>query len=107
VLKKLRIAFELTDADMHEVFAGAGFAVSKPELSALFRQPGHRNYRACGDQMLRHFLKGLTMRLRDVQGAAAAPSAGNVWARSPATGGSDRAAPQTSAAVRKRPAPRQ
>jgi uncharacterized protein YehS (DUF1456 family) len=64
VLKKLRVAFQLKDVDMHEVFARAGFPVSKPELSALFRQPGHKNYRPCGDQMLRNFLKGLTLRLR-------------------------------------------
>ena len=64
VLKKLRVAFELKDADMHAVFADAGFPVTKPELSALFRQPGHHNFRACGDQMLRNFLKGLTMRFR-------------------------------------------
>ena len=64
VLKKLRVAFELKDADMHQVFEDAGFPVSKPELSALFRQPGHKNYRPCGDQMLRNFLKGLTLRVR-------------------------------------------
>ena len=64
VLKKLRVAFELRDEDMHRAFDEAGFPVTKPELSALFRQPDHRNYRACGDQMLRNFLKGLTLRLR-------------------------------------------
>jgi len=64
VLKKLRVAFELKDSDMHQVFADAGFPVSKPELSALFRQPAHKNFRACGDQMLRNFLKGLTLRVR-------------------------------------------
>ena len=64
VLKKLRVAFELRDEDMHQAFVDAGLPVSKPELSALFRQPDHRNYRACGDQMLRNFLKGLTLRLR-------------------------------------------
>ena len=64
VLKKLRVAFELTDADMHQIFADAGFPVSKPELSALFRQAGHRNFRPCGDQLLRNFLKGLTLRVR-------------------------------------------
>ena len=64
VLKKLRVAFELKDEDMHAIFDAVGFAVTKPELSALFRQPAHRNYRACGDQMLRNFLRGLALRLR-------------------------------------------
>ena len=63
-LKKLRVAFELKDIDMHAVFSEAGFPLSKPELSALFRQPGHKHYRACGDQILRNFLKGLTARFR-------------------------------------------
>jgi uncharacterized protein YehS (DUF1456 family) len=67
VLKKLRVAFELRDADMHRVFADAGFPVSKPELSALFRLPGHKNFRRCGDQLLRNFLKGLTLRVRGAQ----------------------------------------
>ncbi|HEU0152142.1 MAG TPA: DUF1456 family protein [Arenimonas sp.] len=66
VLKKLRVAFELKDVDMHQAFEDAGHPVSKPELSAFFRQPGHKNYRACGDQLLRNFLKGLTMRSRGV-----------------------------------------
>ena len=64
VLKKLRVAFELKDVDMHQVFEAAGFPVTKPELSALFRQPGHKNCRQCGDQLLRNFLKGLTLRVR-------------------------------------------
>jgi uncharacterized protein YehS (DUF1456 family) len=64
VLKKLRVAFELKDVDMHQAFEDAGFPVSKPELSALFRQPDHKNFRLCGDQMLRNFLKGLTLRSR-------------------------------------------
>ena len=64
VLKKLRVALELKDVDMHQAFTDAGFPVTKPELSALFRQPEHRNYRACGDQMLRNFLKGLAVRMR-------------------------------------------
>ena len=64
VLKKLRVAFQLTDVDMHKAFADAGFPVSRPELSALFRQPGHKNFRLCGDQFLRNFLNGLTLRVR-------------------------------------------
>lgn len=64
ILKKLRVAFELKEDDMHAILAQVEFPVSKPELSALFRKPGHKNYRTCGDQLLRNFLKGLTLRLR-------------------------------------------
>jgi len=64
VLKKLRVAFELKEEDMHAILKAAEFPVSKPELSALFRKFGHTNYRACGDQFLRNFLKGLTLRIR-------------------------------------------
>ena len=64
VLKKLRVAFELKDVDMHQILESAGFPVSKPELSALFRQADHKNFKLCGDQLLRNFLKGLTMRVR-------------------------------------------
>ncbi|MFC4525757.1 DUF1456 family protein [Dyella halodurans] len=64
VLKKLRVAFQLKDVDMHQAFEDAGFPISKPELTALFRQPEHKNFRLCGDQALRNFLKGLTLRVR-------------------------------------------
>jgi uncharacterized protein YehS (DUF1456 family) len=64
ILKKLRVAFELKEEDMHAILNAAQFPVSKPELSALFRKFGHTNYRSCGDQLLRNFLKGLTLRIR-------------------------------------------
>lgn len=64
VLKKLRVAFELKEDDLVEMLTSAGFEVSRPELSALFRKPDHRNYRPCGDQFLRNFLKALTARIR-------------------------------------------
>ncbi|QKZ06283.1 DUF1456 family protein [Pseudomonas eucalypticola] len=64
ILKKLRVAFELKEDDMHAVLKAADFPVFKPELSALFRKVGHNNYRPCGDQLLRNFLKGLTLRVR-------------------------------------------
>lgn len=64
VLKKLRVAFELKEDDVRQVLDSVGFAVSKPELSALFRKEGHNNFRPCGDQLLRNFLKGLTQRVR-------------------------------------------
>ena len=64
VLKKLRVAFELKDSDMLEIMQSVGITVTKTELSALFRAQGHNNYRNCGDQWLRNFLKGLTLRVR-------------------------------------------
>ena len=64
VLKKLRVAFQLKDVDMHQIFQDAGFPLSKPELTALFRQADHKHFRLCGDQILRNFLKGLTLRYR-------------------------------------------
>ena len=60
ILKKLRIALELNDEAMLAIFAKAGVQLSKSELSAMFRAEGHRNYKPCGDQMLRNFIRGLT-----------------------------------------------
>lgn len=64
VLKKLRVAFELKEEDLVALMVASGFQVSRPELSALFRKPEHPNFRPCGDQFLRNFLKGLTARVR-------------------------------------------
>lgn len=64
VLKKLRVAFELKDEDIIAMLERDEFKISKTELSAFFRKEGHHNYRPCGDQFLRRFLKGLTTRLR-------------------------------------------
>lgn len=62
VLKQLRIALELQAADVHELIAAGGGRLGKSELGALFRKPGTRNFRACGDQVLRWFLTGLATR---------------------------------------------
>lgn len=64
VLKKLRVAFALKEDDMHDILKTAGFSVARSELTALLRKKDHVNYRECGDQLLRNFLKGLTMRER-------------------------------------------
>jgi uncharacterized protein YehS (DUF1456 family) len=34
-----------------------------PEITAMMRAPEHKNYRECGDQFLRYFLRGLTHRV--------------------------------------------
>ena len=64
ILKKLRIALELKDTDMIEILKLADFEISKSEVTALFRNEGHRNYKECGDQLLRRFLDGLIIRKR-------------------------------------------
>ena len=64
ILKKLRIALALQEEDMLAIMQLADAPVSKAELSALFRKAGHKNYKDCGDQFLRNFLKGLTLRYR-------------------------------------------
>ncbi|MHB1677140.1 MAG: YehS family protein [Sulfuriferula sp.] len=64
ILKKIRIAFDLKETDLHEIITLADFKISRPELSAIFRNPDNKNYRQCGDQLLRYFLKGLSIKLR-------------------------------------------
>jgi len=61
ILRKLRIALELNDEAMLELLAKAGVHISKSELSAMFRAKGHKNYKPCGDQFLRNFIRGLTL----------------------------------------------
>lgn len=65
ILKKIRIALELKEDEMLAVFKLAQFPTSKSELTALFRSKDHENYKECGDQLLRNFLKGLTIRNRE------------------------------------------
>jgi uncharacterized protein YehS (DUF1456 family) len=60
ILKRVRIALELKDEDIIAILALAGVVASRAEINALFRKPGHENYRVCGDQFLRNFLAGLT-----------------------------------------------
>lgn len=64
VLKKIRIALNYKEDDMMEIFRLAEFEIKRPELSALFRKKGHKNYKVCGDQLMKNFLQGLTVRYR-------------------------------------------
>lgn len=59
ILKKVRIAFELKDADIAAILAKAGLQVSKSERAAFFRHRDDLHYRACGDDVLQHLLNGL------------------------------------------------
>ena len=64
ILRKLRIAFAMRDTDLLATIEGVGLHISKGEVSALFRAPTHKHFKECGDQFLRNFLKGLTLRFR-------------------------------------------
>ena len=64
ILRKIKIALELQEKDMLEMMQMIKRPVSKGELSALFRRKTQRNFRPCGNQFLRNFLSGLTLRLR-------------------------------------------
>lgn len=64
VLKKLRIAMNFREEQMLGALKEGGSELSKAELSALFRNPKHKHYRTCGNQVLRAFIKGLTLQQR-------------------------------------------
>ena len=64
ILKKIRIALNFKEEDMLATFKLAEIDVSKSELTAIFRRPDHKNYKECGDQFIRNFLKGLGQKNR-------------------------------------------
>lgn len=64
IFRKLRIAFNLQSEDILSLLDEAGVSLSKHELSAFFRKVGHKHYRACQDQVLRNFLKALSLKYR-------------------------------------------
>lgn len=64
IFRKLKIALNLKDEDILNILELADLPMSKHELSAFFRKPGHKNYRSCKDQILRNFLQGLQLKYR-------------------------------------------
>ena len=64
IFRKIKIALNLEADDVLEILGLVGFSLSKHELSALFRKPGHKHYRQCKDQILRNFLQGMQLKLR-------------------------------------------
>lgn len=65
ILRKLKIALDLKAEDVLEIMALSDVRISKHELSAFFRKPGHKHYRECKDQILRNFLNGLQLNYRN------------------------------------------
>ncbi len=64
VFMKLKIALDLKAEDILALLELANLRISKHELSAFFRKPGHKHYRECKDQILRNFLFGLQLKYR-------------------------------------------
>jgi len=61
IFRKLKIALNLKAENILEIMTTADLQMSKHELSAFFRRPGHKNYRVCNDQILRKFLQGVQL----------------------------------------------
>ena len=59
VLKQLRIALSLRSDEVHSLICAGGGRIGKTEVNAFFRKTTARNYRRCGDQVMRWFLSGL------------------------------------------------
>lgn len=67
MLKKVKIALNLSSEDMLGIFNKAGISVSKGELGAFFRSPENKHYRVCLDKYARNFLKGLALVYRETK----------------------------------------
>jgi len=64
IFRKLKIALNLQAEDILGLINRGDLQLSKHELSAFFRKPGHKHYRECKDQVLRSFLGGLQLKHR-------------------------------------------
>ena len=59
ILKKLRIALELKEAETEIIFGLGDVELSKQQMASLFRKEGHKNFKMCSDELLMAFLDGL------------------------------------------------
>lgn len=69
IFRKLKIALNLQSDDVLAIMDLANLRMSKHELSAFFRKPGHQHYRDCHDQIMRNFLMGLQLKYRPDSGS--------------------------------------
>jgi len=75
IFRKLKIALNLKEEETLALLKLADLNISKHELSAFFRRENHKHYRACKDQILRNFIKGMQLKYRP----AAKPDADFSW----------------------------
>lgn len=64
IFRKLKIALSYKDTDIIDTYDYVGMAISKHEISAIFRNPNQSQYRPCENQFLRNFLHGLQLKYR-------------------------------------------
>ena len=64
ILRKLKIALNLRDDQMLEIFDLVNMRISKHEINAFFRKPTQSQFRFCKDQFLRNFLHGMQLKYR-------------------------------------------
>ena len=62
IFRKLKIALNLKDDDILDIFKLVDLRISKHELSSFFRNPNQDKYRPCKDQFLRNFLHGMQIK---------------------------------------------
>lgn len=67
IIKKLRIALDLKEVDMMEIFECAAYTITKSELSAIFRKEDNKHYRECSDDVLNNFLNGYIIHKRGIK----------------------------------------
>jgi len=59
ILKKIRVAMELKEAELVILFALAEVELTKRQIGSLFRKEGTKNFKVCSDELLMAFLEGL------------------------------------------------
>lgn len=59
ILKKLRVALELKEAELVIIFALAEVPLTNRQVGSLFRREGSKNFKTCSDELLMAFLEGL------------------------------------------------
>ena len=59
ILKKLRIALKLKEAETEIIFGLAEIELTKQQLASLFRKESHKNFKPCSSELLMSFLEGL------------------------------------------------
>jgi len=59
ILKKLRIALELKEAETEIIFSLADIELTKQQLASLFRKETHKNFKPCSTELFMAFIEGL------------------------------------------------